>query len=120
MKGVIVQIGEPKSIVLFNNGKIAAIPTPANCHVGMVVTVKYRSLLKILIVAAAAVFLIALGIFIGAAYGGGSDNEPYPGRAWREDRHRRMMEQYRRPENAPPNLPPSEMPMRGRRPMMME
>jgi len=65
MKGVIVQVGEPKSIVLFNNGKIQAIPTPPACHVGMVVTVKYSNLLKILIITLAAVLLLALGIFIG-------------------------------------------------------
>jgi hypothetical protein len=65
MKGVIVQVGEPKSIVLLNNGKIHAIPTPPACHLGMVVTVKYSNLLKILIITLAAVLLIALGIFIG-------------------------------------------------------
>jgi hypothetical protein len=65
MKGVIVQAGEPKSIVLFNNGKIAAIPTPADCHVGMVVTVKYNNKLKILVFTLAAVLLVATGIFIG-------------------------------------------------------
>jgi hypothetical protein len=32
MKGVIVQVGEPKSIVPFNSGKIAVIPTPAGCR----------------------------------------------------------------------------------------
>ena len=75
MKGVIVQVGEPKSIVLFNNGKIQAIPTPPACHVGMVVTVKYSNLLKILIITFAAVLLLALGIFIGARFWG-SDAPP--------------------------------------------
>jgi uncharacterized protein YneF (UPF0154 family) len=65
MKGVIVQVGEPKSIVPFNNGKIAAIPTPADCHVGMLVTVKYNNKLKILVFTLAAVLLVATGIFIG-------------------------------------------------------
>jgi len=65
MKGVIVQVGEPKSIVLFNNGKIRAISTPPACHVGMVVTVKYSNLIKILIITLAAVLLLAIGIFIG-------------------------------------------------------
>jgi hypothetical protein len=72
MKGVIVQTGHPKSIVLFNNGKIRAIPTPANCHVGMVVTVKINNLLKIIFITLAALLLIALGIFIGARYFGGA------------------------------------------------
>ena len=74
MKGVIVQVGHPKSIVLFNNGKIRAIPTPANCHVGMVVTVKFNNLLKIIIIALAAVLLIVLGIFIGANYLGNTSD----------------------------------------------
>ena len=39
MKGVIMQIEGKKSIVLFNNGKIGALPTPAHCRVGSVVTV---------------------------------------------------------------------------------
>jgi uncharacterized membrane protein len=68
MKGVIVQVGEPKSIVLFNNGKIAAIPTPADCHVGMVVTVKFNNKLKILAITLAAVLLVVAGIFIGISF----------------------------------------------------
>jgi hypothetical protein len=64
MKGVVVQVGKPKSIVLFNNGKIGAIPTPADCHVGMVVTVKYNNKLKILAITFAAVLLLGAGIFI--------------------------------------------------------
>ena len=109
MKGVIVQVGHPKSIVLFNNGKIAAIPTPDNCHVGMVVTVKFNSLFKIIIISLAAVLLIALGIFIGANFFGEDPppNEPQP--VWQEEHlphghgprgpmrgyRRRMMEQLR-------------------------
>ena len=93
MKGVIVQIGQPKSIVLFNNGKVRAIPTPINCHVGMVVSVKFNNLPKIVIITLAALILIALGIFIGAKYYSGSMdaslNEHWPGRHG----HRRMMEQ---------------------------
>ncbi|MDR3115674.1 MAG: hypothetical protein LBU25_09165 [Treponema sp.] len=69
MKGVIVQVGEPKSIVLFNNGKIAAIPTPADCHVGMVVTVTYNHTLKILLLAFAAVLLVGAGLGIGLSLG---------------------------------------------------
>ena len=65
MKGVIVQVGEPKSIVLFNNGKIGAIPTPADCQVGMVVTVTYNHTLKIAIISLAAVLLLATGVAIG-------------------------------------------------------
>lgn len=67
MKGVIVQVGEPKSIVLFNNGKISAIPTPAEAHVGMVVTVNLNSRAKILVVSVAVVLVLALGIGIGVA-----------------------------------------------------
>ena len=102
MKGVIVKAGEPKSIVLLNNGKIAAIPTPVNCHEGMVVTVKYNSLLKIILITLAAVLLIALGIFIGSRIWGGAagthQNDP-----WQDEpqynmpmpMHRHMMEQRR-------------------------
>jgi uncharacterized protein (TIGR00156 family) len=67
MKGVIVQVGEPKSIVLFNNGRIGAMPTPADCHVGMVVTVNYNKKLKIAAFALAALLLIGLGVFIGVS-----------------------------------------------------
>ncbi|MDR1804425.1 MAG: hypothetical protein LBQ94_12555 [Treponema sp.] len=92
MKGVIVKAGEPKSIVLLNNGKIAAIPTPVNCHEGMVVTVKYSGLLKIIIVALAAVLLIALGVFIGARFWGAGTSQNDP---WQMPMHRHMMEQRR-------------------------
>ena len=93
MKGVIVKAGEPKSIVLLNNGKIAAIPTPVNCHEGMVVSVKYNILLKIIIIALAAVLLIALGVFIGARFWGAGTPQNDP---WHDmPMHRRMMEQRR-------------------------
>ena len=99
MKGVIVQVGAPKSIALLNNGKITAIPTPANCHVGMVITVKYSNLLKIMIIAFAAVLLIALGVFIGVQFlGRGVDTPPSPDAVWYDGpmpMHRRMMEQHR-------------------------
>ena len=76
MKGVIVQAGEPKSIVLLNNGKITAVPTPAGCHVGMIVTVKFNSLLKVIIVFLVSVLLIVLGIFIGILFLGGTTVPP--------------------------------------------
>ena len=76
MKGVIVQMGEPKSIVLFNNGKISAIPTPAEAHVGMVVSVNLNSRAKILAGAVAVALVLALGIGIGifVAKGGKPQN----------------------------------------------
>jgi len=95
MKGVIVQVGEPKSIVLFNNGKIRAIPTPLNCHVGMVVTVKYNNAPKILIITFSALLLIALGVFIGSQFLGTAADTPSPDRPWPEGR-RQGMEQMRR------------------------
>jgi uncharacterized protein (TIGR00156 family) len=77
MKGVIVQVGEPKSIVLFNNGRIGAMSTPADCRVGMVVTVNYNNKLRIAALALAAVLLIGLGVFIGVfAAKGGADAVP--------------------------------------------
>jgi hypothetical protein len=78
MKGVIVQVGEPKSIVLFNNGKIAAIPTPTDCRVGMVVTVKFNNRLKIAALALAAVLLVAAGVFIGVSLAKGKPDNPQP------------------------------------------
>ena len=60
-------MGEPKSIVLFNNGKISAIPTPAEAHVGMVVSVNLNSRAKILVVSVAVALVLALGIGIGVA-----------------------------------------------------
>ncbi|MDR2898170.1 MAG: hypothetical protein LBU99_05075 [Spirochaetaceae bacterium] len=68
MKGVIVQVGEPKSIVLFNNGKLTSIPTPADCHVGMVVSVKLNNKPKILLITLAAILLLGIGIYIGATF----------------------------------------------------
>jgi len=94
MKGVIVQVGEPKSIVLLNNGKIQAIQTPPACHVGMVVTVKYSNLLKIIVIALAAVLLIALGVFIGVRLRG--PDVSFPDNSWHDEPgHRRMMERCR-------------------------
>ncbi|MCL2006932.1 MAG: hypothetical protein FWG77_02485 [Treponema sp.] len=103
MKGVIVQVGHPKSIVLFNNGKIGAIPTPENGHVGMIVTVKFNNLLKILIISTIAVLLLALGIYIGANYFGtqgtsSSDShhlEPQPTHGTMHGPRRRMMNNWR-------------------------
>ena len=96
MKGVIVQVGNPKSIVLFNNGKIRAIPTPANCHIGMVVTVKYNRLLKIIICTFGAILLIVLGIFIGAMFFNNQADTP-ANEHWRGGGrghgHRHMMQQ---------------------------
>ena len=65
MKGVIVQVGDPKSIVLFNNGKISAIPTPIEAHVGMVVSVKLNTRAKILAIALSVALVLAAEIGIG-------------------------------------------------------
>ena len=95
MKGVIVQVGEPKSIVLLNNGKIIAIPTPANCQTGMVVTVKYNNLIKMLIITLAAALLVTLGIIIGAKFFSGTADPSLNRPSHGEHEHRRMMEQSR-------------------------
>jgi hypothetical protein len=51
MKGIIMQRGERKSIILFNNGRIGEIPTRPNCEEGMVVTVSYnRSLIAFIVI----------------------------------------------------------------------
>lgn len=65
MKGVIVQVGSPKSIVLFNNGKISAIPTPLEAHVGMEVSVKFNNRVKIFAVFIVVFLVLAAGIGIG-------------------------------------------------------
>ena len=100
MKGVIVQVGHPKSIVLFNNGKIRAIPTPADCHVGTVVTVKFNNLLKIIIITFAALLFIALGIFIGASLFG-SPADPTPNAPWPGGHGPRRMEDTSPHEHTP-------------------
>jgi len=42
MKGMVIQQGERKSVVLYNNGKIGEISTPPDCEEGMVITVSYN------------------------------------------------------------------------------
>jgi uncharacterized protein (TIGR00156 family) len=88
MKGVIVQIGDPKSIVLFNNGKIRAIPTPADCRVGMVVSVALNDRLKIIAVICAAILLVALGVFLGGIFI--NEGRSSPVRNGYNDRSRQM------------------------------
>lgn len=75
MKGVIVQVGDPKSIVLFNNGKISAIPTPLEAHVGMVVSVKLNTRAKVLAVTVAICLVLAAGIGIGIFVASGRVSE---------------------------------------------
>jgi hypothetical protein len=63
MKGVVVQRGEKKSIVMFNNGNIGRISNPPQCRVGMIVDVRHnRKRILFAVIAAlffAAVFLCA-------------------------------------------------------------
>jgi hypothetical protein len=58
MKGIIMQRGERKSIVLFNNGKIGEIPTQPNCEEGTVVTVSYNRRLITIVVIVSCISLI--------------------------------------------------------------
>jgi hypothetical protein len=62
MKGILFQIGNPKSIVLLNNGKFDVIDTPPDARVGMVVTVK-RTKRRIIM---AAIIIGVVAIIIGA------------------------------------------------------
>jgi hypothetical protein len=103
MKGVIVQVGEPKSIVLFNNGKIGTIPTPEACHVGMVVSVKLNNTPKIIIIILAALLLLALGTFIGISLQDDGMNPPFEryghgggghGRSRMMEERQRMMDEH--------------------------
>lgn len=65
MKGVVVQVGEPKSIVLLNSGKIISIPTPQEAHVGMEITVRLSRKVKIL--SAFAIFALTAALVAGVA-----------------------------------------------------
>ncbi|MDR2535001.1 MAG: hypothetical protein LBD29_03095, partial [Treponema sp.] len=68
MKGVIMQIDGKKSIVLFNNGKIGAIPTPAHCRVGSVVTVSSNRKAVILSAALVCAVLLCAVLTAGLLY----------------------------------------------------
>ena len=68
MKGVIVSVGEPKSVVLLNNGKFSSVRTPDGAHVGMVVSIRLNNRIRILVAAASAAVLIAIGVTIGALF----------------------------------------------------
>ena len=67
MKGVITEINNDKSIVLFNNGKIGTIPTPKNAGIGTTVKVsKNRGgifVFAALVAAIVIAFLIAYYIY---------------------------------------------------------
>jgi uncharacterized protein YdeI (BOF family) len=65
MQGVVVELGNPKSIVLFNNGRIRSLPTPPDCHVGMVISLKYNYRLAVTLAVLAAILLCGAGIFLG-------------------------------------------------------
>jgi hypothetical protein len=63
MKGILFQVGDPKSIVLLNNGKFDVIDTPPNAKVGMLVTIKRtkrRIIMAIIIIGIAAVIIGAV------------------------------------------------------------
>jgi len=61
MKGMVIQRGERKSIVLYNNGKIGEIHTPPDCEEGMVITVSYnKRFIALLSVLSFAVVLCAV------------------------------------------------------------
>jgi hypothetical protein len=69
MKGIIMQRGERKSIVLFNNGKIGEIPTRPNCEEGMVVAVSYnRKLITIVAIVSCISLICAFFAFRSVYY----------------------------------------------------
>jgi hypothetical protein len=81
-------------IVFFNNGKIGTISTPADCHVGMIVTVKFNNKLKIALLVLAAVLLVGIGIFIGVSLVQGKAARPAPvDMPMHNDGHGHMMRQ---------------------------
>jgi uncharacterized protein (TIGR00156 family) len=63
-----MQIDGKKSIVLFNNGKIGAIPTPVYCRVGSVVTVSSNRKAVILSAALACAVLLCAVLTAGVLY----------------------------------------------------
>jgi hypothetical protein len=70
MKGILFQIGEPKSIVLLNNGRFDVIDTPPDARVGMLVTIRHsRRRLIVLVIAAAAVALVIGVVLCGLHFG---------------------------------------------------
>ncbi|MDR0456461.1 MAG: hypothetical protein LBH20_07250 [Treponema sp.] len=69
MKGIIMQRGERKSIVLFNNGKIGEIPTRPNCEEGTVITVSYnRRLIAVVSLFSFVVLLCAIFVLRSVYY----------------------------------------------------
>jgi hypothetical protein len=66
VKGVIMKVGEQKSVVLFTNGKFGSIPTPKNAQVGMVIHISYNRK-KILLFAVLAALVLA-ALLAGAHY----------------------------------------------------
>jgi hypothetical protein len=62
MKGVVVEVRDGHSTVLFNNGKVGAIPTPSGCKEGTVITLNWNRNWCIIPIAAFLVLLAAGGI----------------------------------------------------------
>jgi hypothetical protein len=59
MKGVVVEVRDTHSTVLFNNGKVGSIPTQAGCTVGTVITLNWNR--KWWIVPVTLIVLLVLG-----------------------------------------------------------
>lgn len=57
MKGVVVEVRDAHSTVLFNNGKLGAIPTPPGCKVGTVIMLNWNRKRYIVLIAALLVLL---------------------------------------------------------------
>lgn len=68
MKGVIMQVGDEKSIVMFNSGKLGAIPTRPEYQIGTVVDSSKRRIPKIFIILSAVILLLCGSGFAGYLY----------------------------------------------------
>jgi hypothetical protein len=68
LKGIVMQRGDRKSIVLFNNGKIGEIPTPPNCEEGTVITVSYNKRLITLVSLLSCVVVLCAVLVLRSVY----------------------------------------------------
>ena len=68
MKAVIVQVGEPKSIALLNNGRVIAVPTPEDARVGMELDVSVRRSVAWIALGAAVALILCAGIALGVIF----------------------------------------------------
>jgi hypothetical protein len=77
MKGVVVEVHDAHSTVLFNNGKLGSIPTPSGCKVGTVITLNWNRKWYIVPIAALLVLLTLCGVLWFALHDRGVNVEQF-------------------------------------------